>query len=345
MELSQLIPRFTEALLTYLSPDKNMSNFTVDGNLFVTGSTGMGTANPQTKLHLYSANNPTELRIQSSAGFGAGRIAFWSDPQGSTNEWRPGYIQSTDQAAGTFTGGLAFFVNGTGFANRTGSIEVMRLVNGNVGIGTPTPQTKLHVYSSANPTVMRIQSSAGFGAGRIEFWSDPQGNTNEWRPGYIQSTDQAPGTFTGGLAFFVNGTGFANKTSAIEVMRLVSGNVGIGTAAPSAKLEVVGQVKATNFTVTSSRQLKDNIAEISSSEAIQTLENLNPVKFSYKADSEKNLHLGFIAEEVPELVATPDRTAINPMDIVAVLTRAVKEQHKTIAALAEKVKMLEYQTA
>jgi hypothetical protein len=38
--------------------------------------------------------------------------------------------------------------------------------------------------------------------------------------------------------------------------------------------------------------------------------------------------LGFIAEEVPDLVAMNDRKSLSTMDIVAVLTKVVKEQQK-----------------
>jgi hypothetical protein len=48
------------------------------------------------------------------------------------------------------------------------------------------------------------------------------------------------------------------------------------------------------------------------------------VTFNYKASANEK-HVGFIAEEVPELVATKDRKGLNPMDIVAVLTKVVKE--------------------
>jgi hypothetical protein len=111
------------------------------------GLVGIGTPAPQTAMHLYSGFNPTTLRIQSAAGPGFGRIEFFSDPQFSANEWRPGFIQSVDN--GNFTGGIAFVVNGTGVANRFGGIEVMRIVNGAVGIGTFSPAFTLHVNGSA----------------------------------------------------------------------------------------------------------------------------------------------------------------------------------------------------
>ena len=52
-------------------------------------------------------------------------------------------------------------------------------------------------------------------------------------------------------------------------------------------------------------------------------------------------HVGFIAEDVPELVATKDRKGLSPMDIVAVLTKVVQEQRSTIGTLVEKLSRLE----
>jgi len=58
--------------------------------------------------------------------------------------------------------------------------------------------------------------------------------------------------------------------------------------------------------------------------------------------------VGFIAEDVPALVATKDRKRLSPMDIVAVITRVVQEQQKTnqeqqtvIKTLTKKVAQLE----
>lgn len=57
----------------------------------------------------------------------------------------------------------------------------------------------------------------------------------------------------------------------------------------------------------SSRALKENVAELSGQEATEVLIGLSPVKFNYKADSQKENYLGFIAEDVPETVAKLDR--------------------------------------
>jgi len=86
----------------------------------------------------------------------------------------------------------------------------------------------------------------------------------------------------------------------------------------------------------SSREYKENINNLTVAEAMNALEGLNPVKFNYKADS-KEKNVGFIAEDVPELLASKDRKGLSPMDIVAVLTSVVKEQQKAISELTEEM--------
>ena len=79
----------------------------------------------------------------------------------------------------------------------------------------------------------------------------------------------------------------------------------------------------------SSRDYKENIKGLNGDEAMEVLAKLNPVKFNYKAQAEET-HVGFIAEDVPELVATKDRKGMSPMDVVAVLTKVVKEQRRVM---------------
>lgn len=90
----------------------------------------------------------------------------------------------------------------------------------------------------------------------------------------------------------------------------------------------------------SSRTAKENIAELSAANANETLKALTPVTFNYKVDKDEH-HVGFIAEDVPDLVAMKDRKSLSPMDIVAVLTKVVQEQSETIAKMSEKLEKLE----
>jgi hypothetical protein len=120
-----------------------------------------------------------------------------------------------------------------------------------------------------------------------------------------------------------------------------NGNVGISVT-PTHLLDVSGGAYCTGTTWVnvSSREYKENIETLTSEDALEAFEKLEPVKFNYKADKEEK-YLGFIAEDVPELVAMKDRKGLNTMDVVAVLTKVVQEQQKTISELRERVGKLE----
>jgi len=101
------------------------------------------------------------------------------------------------------------------------------------------------------------------------------------------------------------------------------------------------------WTNASSRILKENIESLGTDEAMATLTQLTPVKYNYKTDKSER-YVGFIAEDVPELVATADHKGLSPMDVTAVLTKVVKEQQntiqeqqKTIAAILKRMAKLE----
>jgi Chaperone of endosialidase len=110
-----------------------------------------------------------------------------------------------------------------------------------------------------------------------------------------------------------------------------NGYVGVGTQSPAHLIQLSGGAYSDGATWVnaSSREYKENIKELTTEEADKTLAGLNPVKYNYKTDKEDK-HVGFIAEDVPDLVATRDRKGLSPMDIVAVLTKVVKGQQKTI---------------
>jgi hypothetical protein len=89
----------------------------------------------------------------------------------------------------------------------------------------------------------------------------------------------------------------------------------------------------------SSRALKENIRELTAEEARAALRGLTPVRYNYIADAAER-HVGFIAEDVPELVAAKDRKSLSPMDIAAVLTRALQEQQRIIEQQQEAIRTL-----
>lgn len=100
-----------------------------------------------------------------------------------------------------------------------------------------------------------------------------------------------------------------------------------------------------NLIQSSSRELKTQITDLSSREALALLDGLKPVHFVYKSDPEGRASLGFIAEEIPPSLASASREGIYPIDMLAVLTKVVKEQLVVNAQLVEEVKEIRRELA
>jgi len=215
--------------------------------------------------------------------------------------------------------------------------EVLYVINDKVGIGTSNPTEKLTVVNpSGNASLLfDSSSSANFllDRGNTSSFSRFQflnAGTMRWSMGMINDTSND---------FHLG----PNISTTYLYVSNSNGRVGIGTKTPGHPLQMGSGAHVTTggvWTDASSRSYKQDIAELSLDDAETTLEALEPVTFAYKADpSEK--YVGFIAEDVPALVASGDRTGLSPMDIVAVLTKVLQEQQKTIAELQARVAQLE----
>ena len=109
-------------------------------------------------------------------------------------------------------------------ADGDGVQRIRVLDNGNVGIGTTTPTEKLEVIGSAKANSFIVDNGAVDG-GSLVLKSI---GYNDW-----QLDNNA-----GALRFFTG--------SSVKQTILSNGNVGIGTTTPSEKLEVIGNIEASN---------------------------------------------------------------------------------------------------
>ncbi len=110
------------------------------------------------------------------------------------------------------------------------------------------------------------------------------------------------------------------------------GQVGIGTTSPVHPLHMASGAHVTAggaWTDACSRELKKDIQELSAAVALSALSDLKPVTYQYKNGDEEK-HVGFVAEDVPEVVARNDRKGLSAMDVVAVLTKVAKEQQQKL---------------
>jgi hypothetical protein len=186
--------------------------------------------------------------------------------------------------------------------------------NGNqIGIGTTSPKQRLEVNGS-----IQIHEQNSSVAGLMITQSS--GDT-----GYIMHNRASRLTI---------GAGSQDR---ITIDR--DGNVGFGISRPEHPLEMASGAHVTRggvWTNSSSREKKENIISLPVDEATAALMAMEPVVFNYKNEAGEN-YVGFIAEDVPELVAVSDRDAISAMDIVAVLTRVVQDQQSKIKELEERL--------
>ncbi|NMF85086.1 DUF6519 domain-containing protein [Nodosilinea sp. P-1105] len=168
-------------------------------------------------------------------------------------------------------------------------------------------------------------------------------------------TEQALTAYVDGRAAEVNDTlsqkaslnGDSNEDFRVKTLqadRLESMNL-VTTTIDGHDVLVRHGLTSSNYYQISSGLLKDNISEFTSQEVAENLSKLHPVKFNYKSDRSSNTHAGFIAEEVPDLLASDDHQKVKLMDVIALLTKAVQEHRHVVKQLSAKVKKQDQEIA
>jgi len=124
-----------------------------------------------------------------------------------------------------------------------------------------------------------------------------------------------------------------------------SGNLGIGTTAPNYKLHIVGDIFASGeVTTTSDLRLKSDIQPIDLSDnKLSKIQNLKGVIFKKTTDVNNNMHMGFIAQEleeiIPEVVYT-DSTGYKSIaygNLTAFLFEYIKHLNNNVEKLTQNV--------
>ncbi|MBC8116105.1 MAG: tail fiber domain-containing protein [Candidatus Saccharimonas sp.] len=267
---------------------------------------GFGTTSPQKTLHVATGNSDPTLRLEWVTD---GPHAIW-DLRGTSDNFDLVDVSSGDIIP---------------FTVQTGTpVNTMVLADtGSVGIGTANPDTnsKLDIRSSlingllmkrstVDAHYLRVENSAGV------FRTGVQGN------GDAQFGALSPGK---GLNLLAGG--------ATKLLMNSTGQISFGNAPPTITDKALVHTSTAHLTIggtwtnASSRDLKQDIEPITSEQAREAVRALQPVGYRYKNELDER-YVGFIAEDVPELVATSDRKGLAPMDITAVLTRVVQDQDK-----------------
>lgn len=233
--------------------DPNTPQITVGGQPLLapngSGNLGIGTANPATKLEVFSAAPALRITDSTNTDWGTGHTTMGSIEFFSKDVNFNGVISSIKQIdyfGGSHTvprGNLGFYVS-----NNAAEFEAMRIsYEGYVGIGTATPAAKLNVYGlgqSIRITDSRNQawpSGQNTAMGSVDFAS-----ADTDTPGVLSSIRQVDYYPTGhsyprgNLHFFTTDGTVVAPSSVPKMVISYQGNVGVGTTTPQARLDVNG---------------------------------------------------------------------------------------------------------
>jgi Chaperone of endosialidase len=277
-----------------------------------------------------------------------GRIAGYSNQTGSRNVFL-GYSAGSSE-----TGSNKLYIDNcylSGFGGCTfpfiyGEFDTHLLkINGVVGVSANSvAKSQLHFSLAGTDT-------GGWFTSVLDnnFFMSSGASYDASAGGWIQKSADTNAVMAGsggaGYRVFTHtgGTVGAVITPVARLHLDYAGNLGLNTAAvagvPIATASGAFLSAGGVWTSVSSRAAKENIRELTTADALRALAELNPVTYNYKVDAQEK-HVGFIAEDVPELVASKDRKGLSALDIVAVLTKVVQEQKRT---LEEKSQMVDEQ--
>jgi ribosomal protein S11 len=304
------------------------------------GNVGIGTTGPDADLEIDGGSGSAGLHLD------AGTSATLYLDRAATTNWSRIFYQTageTDYRSGLFTSGNWAVADASN--NEFLSVDT----NGNVGIGTTGPGAKLEVSSGTTGL-----NSIFTGSGGTDTYIRVDGGTSQ-QVGLGVDDTAGWNSFVG----TITDDDFDIRTNnAARVTVLNTGNVGIGTTAPDAALDVIGSIQsssllggAVNLTADvsgniirdpSDERLKKNIVSIEGEEALEKVLGLRGVRFNWRKESNMGdqLELGLIAQEVeqvlPEAVSQGGAyKSVKYTNLVAVLIEAVQELYTRVEELAQ----------
>ena len=259
-----------------------------------TGRVGFRTSTPVLDLHVSTSNTPAMRLEQTSAG---------------------GFTAQTWDVAGNEAN---FFVRDVTGGSRlpfrirpgapTSSIDIS--ADGDVGVGTASPDEKLHVEGSDGDTSIKVEETNGTATARLLLELVNNGGAQS------NLVDTSIGSTWG--ANNINGEYRLVKAGAGGVAFTLLGN---------GNLTITG-----TLTESSDRDVKTNIVEVNPETVLAKVANLPIAEWSYKTDASAVRHVGPMAQDFAAAFGLGDNEkTISPRDMAGVSLAAVQALHKQVS--------------
>ena len=282
------------------------------------GNIGVGTATPVLDMHVNTTDTPAvRLEQNNSGGFTA---QTWDIGANEANF----FVRDV-------TGGSRLSLRIRPGAP-TSSVDIA--ANGNVGLGTGSPNTRLDIKQIEDSFI----GGAHFRrAATNDTWALATGNDNNFYFGYA------------------NDASLANAATDFTILPLVlttNGRVGVNTTTPDQRLSVNGDASKTgggSWLAFSDRRLKNIKSPFNT--GLKAVMQLQPVRYEYRSNNALSLqsegeHVGFAAQDVqkviPEAVTSNSQgyLMVNNDPIIWTMLNAIKEQQKEIQELKREIRQL-----
>jgi hypothetical protein len=334
----------------------------LNNSLFVasSGNIGLGTATPETNLHITSASLPPGIRLEQVStaqewGISADSAGFyvWD----ATNAVTPFTIEANSPYA-------SLYVDTTGNVGIGTNAPATRLqVNGDIRVqDTIMPSLLLYQFGGADPAQMwsinashnSILFRDGSHGGNQPFVVETASPSNSL---YVDSTGNVGiGTDAPAARLHVNGglraDGFTVEAGTpVQTLYVDSaGRVGIGTASPSSKLHVMGNMYASGSLILdgfvnerSDVASKTAFAAVDNRGVLERLSSVPITTWSYK-DSPEVRHMGPTAQDFRAAYGLgPDEKHLAALDTNGVALAAIQALDAKATGLEAKATQLEAQ--
>lgn len=305
----------------------------------VTGNVGIGTNYPTRPLDIFS---------------GFPQVIF-SRPGGNSYEMGVGTaafaIKETD---GEYLFWIEKETGNVGIGKTHGSyLAWIESETGNIGIGTKEPEREFHIRRSENESAsLRLEghrSENGGWANVIDLYAPVSPAAPDKKNFSIINRNAQSAGDENRLDF--RSAKDDGSTSEHILTMTHGGNVGIGTAYPTYKLDVEGDIRCVDLHETSDKRFKTNVTELT--DALDKVERIRGVSFEWNDKAESigartgQKQIGIVAQEIesvlPELVATSDEgyKSVDYSKLTAVLVEAVKELKTENESLRSRIQALE----